>query len=703
MYNNIVMNSIFDFSSITANIIGGITVFLITVTIPAILIWLWRRFVVIKKLHEQELINVLSSIGANRLSIIKSKFFIKTMGQFNVPIEGCVENSNRFPLVNYFINQIFLKNDLSKKRFVVLGGSGMGKSTFITSLIFSYFQKYRYKKIPYNIYLVNLGNEDATLRIKELSKNIDANKSILILEAMDERTEAQNNNQEYLNFINKTSIGFKYVIITCRTNIFVDEQSFPKYTGFYDGTNLLKFNIIHISQFSEQEIQLYLDNKYGIGTKKYQKAMTIKNNCNGLLSRAMILNFIDDLLDIASEKSITSFKIYNTIIEKWLCRELRIDNIADSLNEVKKLYKFSKDIAMYMYRTDKQYIPKKEYELFYEKNGYKLDPYSYNSRSLITRRNDGAVMFSHKSFFDYYIAIITFEKPEIQFNQNLYDSKEFAKDIYRYYLNDEMFLLINYYHLPSENEDFSSIKINSILEVALSLIENKDVEIINKDIFCVMRQFWKELIKRMCYQYGILNSMMHIDSSKSDVYNGLQLTRILNAQTITKSLISKVQDCFISLNEISLLKTKLKDIQSELYELKVAIPTIEHHFNFVTRNERIIYPWSLTVNCLQNVNPDIVLGRSFSSEEQIISSIVSIIKNKSGFVRIFVLSETKDIMSVVKNIIQLSDILRDIKEFDANVVIYNISEFSFCYVVNSNTINYTEAEVYSCLNNILES
>lgn len=697
------MNSIFDFSSITANIIGGITVFLITVTIPAILIWIWRRFVVINKLHEQELLNVLSSIGANRLSIIKSKFFIKTMGQFNVPMEGCVENSNRFPLVNYFINQIFVKNDLSKKRFVVLGGSGMGKSTFITSLIFSYFQKYRYKTIPYNIYLVNLGNEDATSRIKELSKNIDANKSILILEAMDESTEAQNNNEEYLKFINKTSINFKYVIITCRTNIFVDEQSFPKYTGFYDGTNLLKFNIIHISQFSEQEIQLYLDNKYGIGTKKYQKAMTIKNNCNGLLSRAMILNFIDDLLDIAYEKSITSFKIYNTIIEKWLCRELRIDNVGDCFDKVKKLYNFSNDIALYMYRTGKQYIPQEEYKSFYEKNGYVSDPYSYNIRSLITRRNDGAIIFAHKSFFDFFIAIIAFERPEIQFDANMVDSKEFAKEIYNFYLNEEQFRLINYYHLPSEGEDFTSIKLNSILEEALALIDNKNVERINKDILGIMRQFWKELINRMSYQYGKLNSTMHIDSSRSDVYNALQFTSTLNAMTITKSLITKVQDFFISVNEISSIKVKLKDIQSELYELKASIPTIEHHLNFAPRSERIIYPWSLNVNCLQNVNPDIVLGRSFSSVEQIISSIVSMIKNKHGFIRIFVLSETKDMMSIVKNITQLSTALRDIKQFDANVVIYNISEFSFCYVVNSNTINYTEGEVYSCLNNILES
>lgn len=79
------------------------------------------------------------------------------------------------------------------------------------------------------------------------------------------------------------------------------------------------------------------------------------------------------------------------------------------------------------------------------------------------------------------------------------------------------------------------------------------------------------------------------------------------------------------------------------------------------------------------------------------------IKNNHGLIRIFVLSETKDMMSIVKNITQLSTALRDIKQFDANVVIYNISEFSFCYVVNSNTINYTEGEVYSCLNNILES
>ena len=78
------------------------------------------------------------------------------------------------------------------------------------------------------------------------------------------------------------------------------------------------------------------------------------------------------------------------------------------------------------------------------------------------------------------------------------------------------------------------------------------------------------------------------------------------------------------------------------------------------------------------------------------------IKNKHGFIRIFVLSET-DMMSIVKNITQLSTALRDITQFDANVVIYNISDFSFCYVVNSNTINYTEGEVNSCLNNILES
>ena len=173
--------------------------------------------------------------------------------------------------------------------------------------------------------------------------------------------------------------------------------------------------------------------------------------------------------------------------------------------------------------------------------------------------------------------------------------------------------------------------------------------------------------------------------------------------TITKSFITKVQDFFISVNEISSIKVKLKDIQSELYELKASIPTIEHHLNFAPRSERIIYPWSLNVNCLQNVTPDIVLGRSFSSVEQIISSIVSMIKNKHGFIRIFVLSETKDMMSIVKNITQLSTALRDIKQFDANVVIYNISEFSFCYVVNSNTINYTEGEVSSCLNNILES
>ena len=702
MYNNIAMNSFFDFSSITANIIGGITVFLITVTIPAILIWLWRRFVVIKKLHEQELINVLSSIGANRLSIIKSKFFIKTMGQFNVPIEGCVENSNRFPLVNYFINQIFVKNDLSKKRFVVLGGSGMGKSTFITSLIFSYFQKYRYKKIPYNIYLVNLGNEDATLRIKELSKNIDANKSILILEAMDESTEAQNNNQEYLNFINKTSISFKYVIITCRTNLFIDEQSFPKYTGFYDGTNLLKFNIIHISQFSEQEIQLYLDNKYGIGTKKYQKSMTIKNNCNGLLSRAMILNFIDDLLDIASEKKITSFKIYYTIIEKWLCRELRIDNIGDCFDKVKKLYNFSNDIALYMYRTGKQYIPKEEYKSFYEKNGYVSDPYSYNIRSLITRRNDGAIKFAHKSFFDFFIAIIAFERPEIQFDANMVDSKEFAKEIYNFYLNEEQFRLINYYHLPSEGEDFTSSKLDIILDkIAILLNRNNDNEEEMKEkALRLFGLFWIELAKKLKNQYGNICIINNSDCLES-----------LRSWMLTMDVICRVQRIFVSTENIEQIKKDFKEIQVSILSLRKqnvsSQDTISNNFvKKITHNELIIYPWIINSTTLEKTKNGncIILGSSFSKIEDILSTIKQIIEfNQNTYKHICILLENNEKTYILNSIRIILTLLKDMdKEYTVRTIIQLLSD-KFCYVINSDTIKKTESEICICVNNMLKS
>lgn len=696
------MYSFFDFSSITANIIGGIMVFLITVTIPAILIWLWRRFVVIKKQHKQELLNILSPIGANRLSIIKSKFFIKTMGQYNVPIEGSVENNDRFPLVNYFIDQIFIKNDLNKKRFIVLGESGMGKSTFITSLIFSYFQKYRYKTIPYNIYLVYLGNEDATSRIKELSKNIDANKSVLILEAMDESTEAQKNIEEYIEFITKTSLSFKYVIITCRTNLFIDEQSFPKYTGFYDGLDLLKFKIIHISPFSEQEIMQFLDDKFCIGTREYQKAMTIKNKCNGLLSRAMILNFIDDLLDIASEKKITSFKIYYTIIEKWLCRELRIDNVGDCFDKVKKLYNFSNEIALYMYRTGKQYIPKEEYKSFYEKNGYVSDPYSYNIRSLITRRNDGAIKFAHKSFFDFFIAIIAFERPEIQFDANMVDSKEFAKEIYNYYLNEERFQLINYYHLPSECEDFTSSKLDIILEkIAILLNKNNDYEEVMKEkALRLFSQFWIELAKKLKNQYGNICIINNSDCLVS-----------LSSWMLTMDIICRVHRIFVSTENIEQIKKDFKEIQVSILSLRKqnvsSQDTILKDFTKVlSHDELIIYPWIINSTTLEKTEKGncIILGSSFSKIEDILSTIKKILEfNQKTYKHICILLENNEETYILNSIRSILTLLKDMDEEYTKRTIIQLLSDKFCYVINSETIKKSEREICLCVNNMLKS
>lgn len=694
------MNSIFDFSSITANIIGGITVFLITVTIPAILIWLWRRFVVIKKLHEQELINVLSSIGANRLNIIKSKFFIKTMGQFNVPIEGCVENSNRFPLVNYFINQIFVKNDLSKKRFVVLGGSGMGKSTFITSLIFSYFQKYRYKTIPYNIYLVNLGNEDATSRIKELSKNIDANKSILILEAMDESTEAQNNNEEYLKFINKTSINFKYVIITCRTNIFVDELSFPKYTGFYDGQNLLKFDILHISPFSETEILQYLDNKFGIGTKKYQKAMIIKNKCNGLLSRAMILNFIDDVLSIALDNKITSFKIYYTIIEKWLCRELRIEKIGDSLDEIRKLYRFSTDIAMYMYRSGKQYIVKDEYRMFCEKHGYISDPYSYNTRSLITRRNDGAIMFAHKSFFDFFIAVIAFERPEVQFDSNSFESKEFVKEINKYYLCEEKLPLINYYQLPFECEDFTSEAIDKILNNCECIFDvsyecNEDVNVKMHELICTL---WMQLAKRLKRHFENIS----IENRNGEYLNGLQ------EWLVVTHIIYKVQKIFLSIEDINKVKNELIEIRDDISELKnmkmgyqkdkMATYQINTY-----QNEIIVYPCVIDNEMFAKINKYtcIILGGAFSNDKEVLSTLKDLLESES-VKNIYILLKKNNNEYIINRIGQIVVLIKSIgSKFNKETIVQLLSD-RFCYIVSIDTLIRSKDEICKCVNNMLK-
>ena len=79
-------------------------------------------------------------------------------------------SDNRFLLTKKFINEYLNSNVTGKKRYIILGGSGMGKSTFTADLFYQYINKYSQRSIPFPINILYLGDSDVLDKIVDLSK-----------------------------------------------------------------------------------------------------------------------------------------------------------------------------------------------------------------------------------------------------------------------------------------------------------------------------------------------------------------------------------------------------------------------------------------------------------------------------------------------------------------------------------------------------
>ncbi len=396
----------FELSNLYTAILGGLTVAILTGLFATI-------FRAIKKVREikewkgSEIANKLvSELNVDRLELITSPIYIPTMGQKDGPHnnENVIEpDANRYPLVEKLLNEILSKNAVvGKKRYAILGGSGMGKSTFSAALFHKYTYRYKFKKSPWPIYVKYLGKKNVLKEIQNIDEP-NISQSIIILDALDENIEATKNLKGIMDKIEELTDKFKFVILSSRTQLFPNELCEPHRGSVIQngGTRkLLTWEKIYISPFSKEETAMFLENKYQIGSKQYQKAIHIMEKTKDLMTRPMVLSFIDDLLDFSERKDLTMVEIYGKIIDEWLKRECEGLSVSKS-----DLYTFSKKLSLFIYEkwihSGEASLSEDEYLKFVTENGYKSSPYSFKERSLINRKGNGAIKFSHKSFWEF--------------------------------------------------------------------------------------------------------------------------------------------------------------------------------------------------------------------------------------------------------------------------------------------------------------
>lgn len=324
-------------------------------------------------------------------------------------------------LMNKYLKDILVKENTGKNLYYVIAGSGMGKTTFAVNLLKQYINKYTDETKPYDIYLFNLGNNDTFNEVVKIDKETQR-KSILILDALDENTEAVNNYEKFNHELEELIKDFRIVIITCRTQFFDDKDSEPKvssldYRDSKDGAINNKNCINHyISVFNDEEIEKYIKQKY-YNRRKRKKAKRIVDKCKSLMLRPLLLSYIDDLIDEKDADLSKTINIYNILIDKWLDREVKFwknrknkNVISDNLKD--ELYRFSNDLAVEIYNNQNKngglFLSKVEVDKFVKDHNY-LD-YNYRGRSLVNRYASGNIKFAHKSFLEYFLAKQMFER-----------------------------------------------------------------------------------------------------------------------------------------------------------------------------------------------------------------------------------------------------------------------------------------------------
>lgn len=184
---------------------------------------------------------------------------------------------------------------------------------------------------------------------------------------------------------------FGLVMITCRDQFFDNEKSIPTSTSWVSVTkdkNLISYNKIYISPFSDEDIKKYLALKYK-NKRKRKQASQIAEKCKDLMAIPLLLSYMDDLLDGNFEFK-TIYEIYRVLIDKWLQREVNKIQSEDARCEQKKmLYHFSVRIARTIYEnwkdTKSMLLSPEQMEDFMTRFNYSKVPYELKRRSLINR------------------------------------------------------------------------------------------------------------------------------------------------------------------------------------------------------------------------------------------------------------------------------------------------------------------------------
>ena len=437
------------------------------------------------------------------------KNYIPTFGQNIDPssfLEPNESNSNEIKkrnLIKYFLKEFKNKKE-DKKFYLVLGDSGMGKTTFLLNLYIKYKLRVFTRKKK-KIFLIPLSNSEYKNKIAEIG--MDKRNSILLLDAFDEDVTSWKNPEKSLEELLTSVSGFSIIIITSRGHFFSSKIDNLVHLNIFK-TTLNKQNYlldkIYLSPLDNKHIVFYLIRKYGISIFKLIKARKIVLKCPNLMVRPMLLNNVDYLIKEKVNYTFTA-EIYSMLILSWLRREKKF------LDEI-SIFSFSKDLAVNIYdeRNKRKGLFINETDLDKLLKGYLInkDSVLFKTRSLLNRTGE-KYKFSHKSIFEYFLAASKFDFVNLDLlHVNNFENPFYLdglSDAYRFY--KELFILkvtipyINQYSNLSVNSE----SITSMKSIGLAGSKIKSLLFVKELVWLERLNLSRTLVRNLSPLYTLSN------------------------------------------------------------------------------------------------------------------------------------------------------------------------------------------------------
>ncbi|MEI6067207.1 MAG: formylglycine-generating enzyme family protein [Methylococcaceae bacterium] len=373
---------------------------------------LWKKLNKIWDQRDQEIMEIGNVFGDPRLL---AKYYVEPNCQHYNPADFDEDDGPRswvkspiFTTINDFLGKSTPLSD-GRNQLFILADAGMGKTSLLVMLKLSQLLNFWPK--GYDCLLLKLGSDT----LQRITDHKSKPETVLLLDALDEDTEAHERIAERLEELLEISLNFRHVIITCRTQFFpkTDLDPFGRPGRVTVGTYTCP--MLFVSLFDDRQVREYLlrrfPNPWHHGLTKRQdhrviKAERLLDPMRSLKFRPLLLAHIEDLLD-AELRTWDSYHIYEALVTAWLKREIRKmkDQHLPRIPAEQELWDACRVLAVYLQSLGQRLLPEAELgqliQRMPEVRNIKL--VDFGGRSLLNRNSDSDYRFAHYSIQEFLV------------------------------------------------------------------------------------------------------------------------------------------------------------------------------------------------------------------------------------------------------------------------------------------------------------